>query len=79
MYYNKQPSEEYILLYLEDMLITFKSRSAIDQLKKDLTFKFEMKDPGEAKKVLGIEIERDRKSDKVSLTQGVFEECTSEV
>jgi len=39
------------------MLIAFKSISAIDKLKKDLSFKFEMKDQGEAKKVLGIEIE----------------------
>jgi len=28
-----------------------------------------MKDLGEAKKVLGMEIERDRRSDKFSLTQ----------
>jgi len=42
--------------------------SAIDKLKKDLSFEFEMKDLGEAK-VLGTEIERDRRSGKVSLTQ----------
>ena len=51
------------------MLIAYKSRSAIDKLKKDLSFKFEMKDLGEGKKMLGMEIERDRKSSKVSLTQ----------
>jgi len=38
-------------------------------LKKDLSFEFEMKDLGKAKKVLGIETERDWKSDKVSLTE----------
>ena len=60
----------YLLLYVDDMLIASKSRSAIDKLKKkDLSFKFEMKDPGEAKKVLGMEIERDRKSGKFNLTQ----------
>jgi len=51
------------------MLIASKSISAIDKLKKDLSFEFEMKDLGEAKKVLGMEIERDRRSGKVSLTQ----------
>ena len=68
---NKLPGGEYIylLLYADDMLIASKSRSIIDKLKKDLSFKFEMKDLGEAKKVLGMEIERDRKSGKVSLTQ----------
>jgi len=38
-------------------------------LKKDLSFEFEMKDLGEAKKVLGMEIEREWKSGKISLTQ----------
>ena len=51
------------------MLIASKSRSTINKLKKDLSSEFEMKDLGEAKKVLGIEIERDRRSSKVSLTQ----------
>ena len=41
------------------MLSTSKSRSVIDKLKKDLSSEFEMKDLGEAKKVLGMEIERD--------------------
>ena len=46
MYYNKLLSREYIylLLYVNDMLITFKSRSAVDKLKKDLSSEFEMKD-----------------------------------
>jgi len=50
------------------MLIAFRSRFAIDKLKKDLSSEFEMKDLGEAKKVLDIEIEKDQKSDKVCLT-----------
>ena len=49
------------------MLIASKSRSAIDKLKKELSSEFEMKDLGEAKKVLGME------------TEGVFEEGISEV
>jgi len=74
VYYNKLPSGDciYLLLYVDDMLITFKSRSAIDKLKKDLSSEFKIKDLGEAKKVLGIEIERDRKGGKVSLTQKVI-------
>ena len=49
------------------MLITSKSRSVIDKLRKELSSEFEMKDLGEVKKVLGMEIERDRKGGKVSL------------
>ena len=68
VYYNKLPGGEciYLLLYVNDILIASKSRSAIDKLKKDLYLKFEMKNLGEAKKVLDMEIERDG---KVSLTQ----------
>ena len=46
------PSGEYIylLLYVDDMLIASRSRSAIDSLKKTLSSEFEMKDLGEAKK-----------------------------
>jgi len=74
VYYNKLPEGEYIylLLYVDDMLIASKSRSAIDKLKKDLSSEFEMKDLGEAKNVLGMEIERDQRSDKVSLTQNEY-------
>ena len=50
---------------MDDILIPFKSRSAIDKLKKELASKFEIKDMGEAKKVLNMEIERHRKSGKV--------------
>jgi len=50
------------------MLITSRSRSAINKLKKELSSEFEMTDLDEAKKVLGMEIERDRKSSKVCLT-----------
>jgi len=38
-------------------------------LKKDLSSEFEIKDLGEAKKVLGMDIERVWKSGKVSMTQ----------
>jgi len=38
------------------MLIIFKRKYAIDKLKKYLSSEFDMKDLGEAKKVLGIEI-----------------------
>ena len=56
---NKLPGGEYIylLLYVDDMLIASKSRSTIDKLKKDLSSELEMKNFGEEKKVLGMEIE----------------------
>ena len=61
MYYNKLSSGEYIYLqlYVDDILIASKSKTIIDKLKEDLSFEFKMKDLGEVKKVLGIEIEQD--------------------
>ena len=52
----------YLLLYVDDMLIAAKSREEITTLKKLLSSEFDMKDLGAAKKVLGMEITRDRKS-----------------
>ena len=70
MYYNKLSGREYIylLLYVDDMLIGSKKICAIDKL-KDLSSELEMKDLGEVKKVLVMEVERDWKRGKVNLTQ----------
>ena len=57
------------MLYIDDMLIASKNRSTVVRLKKQLSFEFEMKDLGEVKKVLDIEIESDRDSGKIRLTQ----------
>jgi len=71
VYYNKLSSREhiYLLLYVNDMLIAFKNRSAIDKLKKDISSEFDMKDLDEAKKVPGKEIEQDWKDGKINVTQ----------
>jgi hypothetical protein len=50
----------YLLLYVDDMLIAAKSRKEITTLKRLLSSEFEMKDLGAAKKILGMEITRDR-------------------
>ena len=59
----------YLLLYVDDMLIAFKNSAAIDRLKNQLSSEFEMKDLGEVRRILGMEIERDRKKGKFTLTQ----------
>jgi hypothetical protein len=51
------------------MLIAAKSRKEITTLKKLLSSEFEMKDLGAAKKLLGIEITRDRKHGLLFLSQ----------
>ena len=51
------------------MLIASKSKVEIDRLKAQLSSEFDMKDLGEAKKILGMEIKRDRAKGTICLTQ----------
>ncbi|TXG47175.1 hypothetical protein EZV62_026469 [Acer yangbiense] len=59
----------YLLLYVDDMLIASKSKVEIDRLKAQLSSEFDMKDLGETKKILGMEIKRDRVKGTICLTQ----------
>ena len=46
----------YLLLYVDDMLIVSKEMSEINRLKSLLSKRFQMKDLGPAKVILGMEI-----------------------
>ena len=63
-----------IALYVDDMLLAAKSKSRIDWMKSMLSDRFEMKDLGEAKVCLGLEITRDRSQKKLWLTQQSYME-----
>ena len=51
-----------MLLYVDDILIASKNRAEIERLKKQLASEFEMKDLGDAQKILGMEIHKDKKN-----------------
>lgn len=59
----------YLLLYVDDMLIVARNMSEVNHMKSQLSQEFEMKDLGGAKKILGMEIQRDRNVGKLFLTQ----------
>ncbi|KAH9791940.1 CCHC-type domain-containing protein [Citrus sinensis] len=59
----------YLLLYIDDMLVACKDREEIDKLKVLLNSEFEMKDLGYAKKILGMEIRRNRSKGIMFLSQ----------
>ncbi|KAJ9567521.1 hypothetical protein OSB04_003487 [Centaurea solstitialis] len=59
----------YLLLYVDDMLIAAKDMGEVQKLKDQLNSEFDMKDLGAAKKMLGMEIVRDRKARKLYLSQ----------
>ena len=52
----------FLLLYVDDMLIVTKSMVKVNKLKSLLSKEFDMKDLGATKKILGMEIHRDRAS-----------------
>lgn len=59
----------YLLLYVDDMLIASNTSVGIASVKKILKAEFEMKDLGEAKVILGMQIKRSRHKDQITLTQ----------
>jgi hypothetical protein len=71
MYYMQlsDGSFVYLLLYMNDMLIATKSMLEIKRLKFLLSEEFEMKDLGATKKILRMEIHRNRKAGKLYLSQ----------
>ncbi|CAM8987460.1 unnamed protein product [Rhodiola kirilowii] len=65
----KNGSVIYLLLYVDDMLIASNDMQLIIDLRNQLNSKFEMKDLGHAKKILGMHIERDRSKKTLFLNQ----------
>lgn len=59
----------YLLLCVDDMLIASKRKMEIDRLKSQLGKEFEMKDMGTAKKILSMEIRRERMKNRLFLSQ----------
>ena len=57
-----------MLLYVDDMLVTWSNMQDINVLKKKLANSFAMKDLGAVKKILGMRITRDRKNHNLTLS-----------
>lgn len=59
----------YLLLYVDDMLIASGDKAEIKQVKECLSKEFEMKDLGNASKILGMDIIRNREEGWLILSQ----------
>ena len=59
-------------VYVDDMVITGNERKNIDWIKDEFKKRFKMKDMGEAKFILGIEIERDREKRTMIMHQNAY-------
>ena len=62
----------FLLLYVDDMLVAGTSPQIIRQLKKELAFWFAMKDLGAAKKIVGMNITRDRQKKVLTLSKIIY-------
>lgn len=71
VYYKEYEEDSYVylLLYVDDILLASKSKVQVAELKKILSSEFEMKDLGDAKKILGMEITRDRERGTLTVSQ----------
>jgi ATP-binding cassette subfamily B (MDR/TAP) protein 1 len=76
VYFKRIENGNYIifLLYLDDMLVAGTNMHDINVLNKKLANSFAMKDLGDAKKILGMRITRDKKNKKLTLSQGEYTE-----
>ena len=74
VYYRSYAPGEYIylLLYVDDMLIACKSKAEIGSIKSLLNKEFDMKELGEANKILGMEIIRDRSRKILRVSQSGY-------
>ncbi|GKC80721.1 retrovirus-related pol polyprotein from transposon TNT 1-94, partial [Tanacetum coccineum] len=74
VYYRSYAPGEYIylLLYVNDMLIACKSKAEIGSTKSLHKKEFDMKELGEAKKILGMEIVRDRSRKILRVSQSGY-------
>jgi hypothetical protein len=65
-----------LVLYFDDMFVASKSMVKINKLKAHLARIFDMKDLGETKKILGMEIHRYGKNGRLWLSQQKYVEKT---
>jgi len=62
----------FLILYVDDILLTTNDKKILHEIKKILSKKFEMKDLGEASFVLGIQIYRDHFRGILELSQKAY-------
>ena len=62
-------SKVFIVLYVDDLLVTGSSEVGMSKTKALLMSKFAMKDLGDVSLILGIQVTRDRLNDNLQLTK----------
>jgi hypothetical protein len=61
-----------IALYVDDLLLASNDRKLLDQVKRDISTMFSMKDLGELRFMLGMEVVRDRAAKTIEIRQPAY-------
>src|ERR1700755_652882 len=69
----------YLVLYVDDMLLVGNDKEIIQDLKTQLSSKFDMKDLGVVNYILGMEIKRDQTKRKLRLNQRKYVETILQI
>ncbi|CAK8535256.1 unnamed protein product [Lathyrus sativus] len=71
VYFRFRPDNSLVilLLYVDDILIVSNNVEEVMRVKVELNKEFDMKDMGDVSRILGIDIQRDRKQSKLCLSQ----------
>ena len=64
--------EIYIILYVDDLLISAPSVDDINRIRDKLRHKYKLKKMGEVKRFLGFDVVRDRKAKTIFLSQEAY-------
>lgn len=62
----------YLVLYVDDMLVAVEDLQEVEQIKRELGQNFEMKNLGEARRILGMDISRERSKGELWLSQSDY-------
>lgn len=62
----------YLLLYVDDMLLAARNMSDIDKVTMQLSFTFKMKDLRGSKRIIGMDIVRDKVKGTLCLSQSSY-------
>ena len=69
---NDSSSKVFIVLYVDDLLVTGSSEVDISKTKAFLITKFAMKDLGDVSSILGMQVSRDRLKGTLGVNQGNY-------
>jgi len=79
IYFKQNDDLTYLLLYLDDMLIAVRNKIQIQKLKAEIKKEFDMKNLGEAKKILGMEISWDRLRQNLAISRELYSQGVREI